>query len=342
MRELIKTLCSLNGTSGREDAVRDYIKTAVGDAETRTDALGSLIVNVKGRRRAKNRVMLCAHMDEVGVMVTCVHPDGLLSFCTVGGIQATALAGQQVRFADGTIGVIGLKPVHLLSPDEKLTAPETERLYIDIGETTKAAAEQRVAPGDAAVFVGEFTALGENRVLSKAIDDRVGCAVLLDMIKSGVEYDAVFCFSVQEEVGSRGAKAAAFGIAPDFAIVLEGTTAADVADAAPQDRVCLLGGGACVSLMDKATVYAPKLTERVFAVAERYGIPAQPKTAVAGGNDAGAIHMSGAGVRTVTLNVPCRYIHSASSVCDLRDVAAVRALTERICEDFANADPADL
>ena len=338
---LLKALCETDGTSGREDKVRDYIISQLGGADYTVDALGNLTVRVKGRKRARNVVMLCAHMDEVGVMATYIRSDGLIKFVTVGGIVPTALAGKAVRFENGTVGVIGLKPVHVCSADEKLAQPDKKDLCIDIGAADKAEAAALVSPGDAAVFVSRYTEMG-SKVLSKAIDDRVGCAVMLDMIRRGVEYDAVFCFNVQEEVGLRGAKASAFAAAPDYAIVLEGTTAADVADAKEEARVCVQGKGACVSMMDNATVYSPALFRSALRIAEENGIPAQLKTAVAGGNEAGSVHVSRTGVKTVTVNVPVRYIHSPSSVCDLRDVAAVRALAEKLTEAFADANGSEI
>ena len=336
MKDLLKELCTLNGTSGREDAVREYIISRLGDVPCTVDALGNLIVTVTGRQRAKNKVMLCAHMDEVGVIASFVRPDGLIKFTNVGGIVSTSLAGKAVVFENGTPGVIGLKPVHLCGDDEKTAKPDIKNLYIDIGAKDKAEAEARVRPGDTAVFASEYTEMG-NKILSKAIDDRVGCAVMLDMILRGVEYDTVFCFTVQEEVGLRGAKTGAFGVAPDYCIVLEGTTAADVADAKDEARVCVQGKGACLSMMDNATVYSPALFRKALAIAEENGIPAQLKTAVAGGNDAGSVHVSRAGVKTVTVNVPTRYIHSPSSVCEFSDVLAVRALAEKLSEYFAYA-----
>jgi endoglucanase len=338
MTELLKELCLLGGASGREDAVRGFIIPRLGDASYTADALGNLIVDVKGRKRAKNRVMLCAHMDEVGVMVTYVHTNGLLSFCTVGGVRGESLAGKAVVFENGAAGVIGLKPMHLCSPDEREAMPDAEALLIDIGAENRAAAEKIVSLGDTAVFAAGCEALGEHRFLSKAIDDRAGCAVLLDMIRAGVEYDLTVCFCVQEEVGLRGSKAAAYAAAPDFAIVLEATTAADVADAEGPARVCVLGEGPAVSLMDRATVYPPAMYRKIFEIAAENGLKAQPKTMVAGGNDAGSVHVSRAGVPVAAISLPCRYIHSSSSVCDLRDLAAMRVLAEKAAAYFANAD----
>jgi endoglucanase len=255
----------------------------------------------------------------------------------VGGIQPTALAGKSVRFENGVYGVIGLKPMHLCEGDERLTLPEVRELTIDIGAADREAAAARVRPGDAAVFTNEFVALGGGKVLSKAIDDRAGCAVMLDMIRTGMEYDTVFCFNVQEEVGLRGATVSAFSVAPDYALVLEATTAADIIDAPEEKQVCVLGKGPAVSFMDNATVYDPALFKKALALAEENGIPAQPKTMVAGGNDAGSVHKSRAGVRTLTVSVPCRYIHSASCVCDKNDVLATRQLAEKLNEYFAMA-----
>lgn len=332
---LLKELCEIDGTSSREKKVADFVREFCKEHDVRTDPLGSVIVDVKGRQRAKNKVMICAHMDEVGVMATFVTSDGLVKFITVGGIQSAVLAGRTVRFENGTVGTIGIKPVHLCSPEEKTSLPEADSLYIDIGATDKADALTCVQPGDTAVFTSEFVRMGD-KLLSKAIDDRAGCAVMLDMIKNGVEYDTTFVFNVQEEVGLRGSGVSAFGVDPDYAIVLEGTTAADIIDSPEAKRVCILGKGAAVSFMDRATVYDPALYKAALETAEANGIAVQLKTMVAGGNDAGSIHKARAGIRTVTVNVPTRYIHSASCLCDANDLFAVRALAEKLAERFAN------
>ena len=336
MLELLAELCSLDGTSGSEERVREYILSQLPGCEYHVDALGNLIVSVKGKKRAKNRVMLCAHMDEVGVMATFISADGTIKFNTVGGIRPAVLVGKSVRFTNGTVGVIGIKPVHLCTEDEKNTLPDVGAMCIDIGADSREQALERVAPGDTAVFTSEYTRMGD-KILSKAIDDRAGCAVMLDMIKKGVEYDMTFCFNVQEEVGLRGAITSTYAVSPDYAIVLESTTAADIADVPEEKQVCVLGRGAAVSFMDNATVYDPALFRKAFEIAEANGIKAQPKTMIAGGNDAGSVHKSGAGVKTLTINLPCRYIHSASCVCDRRDLTEVRALAEKVGEYFAEA-----
>lgn len=335
MYSTLKKLCLLDGTSGREDAVREYIISQLGDNEYRVDALGNLIVSVRGKQRAKNRVMLCAHMDEVGVIVTYVTTDGYIKFTNVGGIRVSALAGKSVRFENGTYGVIGLVPVHLLPAGEKDVMPAPDSLYIDIGTDSREKTLNYVQPGDTAVFSAEYTETGD-KILSKAIDDRAGCAVMLDMIKTGVEYDTVFCFNVQEEVGLRGAVTSTYSVAPDYAVVLESTTASDLAGVKDEKRVCVLGDGAAVGFMDNATVYDKNLYKAAFETAAEYGIKIQTKTAVAGGNDAGSVHKSRGGVKTLTVNVPCRYIHSPSCMCDKNDLYAVRQLAEKLAERFAN------
>ena len=336
MLDLLKQLCMLDGTSGHENAVRDYIISQLNGAPYRVDALGNLIVEAKGKQPAKNKVMLCAHMDEVGVTATFIKSDGAVKFSTVGGISPAVLLGRQVRFEGGAVGVIGVKPVHLCGEEEKNALPDAADMAIDLGADTREQAEALVRPGDTAVFTSEYTMMGD-KILSKAIDDRAGCAIMLDMIRKGVAYDTVFCFNVQEEVGLRGAAVSAFSVAPDYALVLEATTAADIIDAPEEKQVCVLGRGPAISFMDNATVYDPALFKKALALAEENGIPAQPKTMVAGGNDAGSVHKSRAGLRTLTVSVPCRYIHSASCVCDKNDVLATRQLAEKLNEYFAMA-----
>ena len=336
MLDLLQELCALDGTSGREAAVREFIISRLNCAPFRVDAMGNLIVEAKGTRPAKNRVMLCAHMDEVGVIATFLKADGTVKFITVGGIAPAALLGRQVRFESGAVGVIGVKPVHLCGEEEKNALPNVNDMYIDLGADSREQASALVSPGDTAVFTSEYTEMGE-KILSKAIDDRAGCAIMLDMIRQGVAYDTVFCCNVQAAVGLRGAQTSTFSVDPDYAIVLEATTAADLIDAPEEKQVCVLGKGAAVSFMDNATVYDPALFKQAFAIAAENGIPVQPKTMVSGGNDAGSVHKSRAGVRTITVNVPCRYIHSASCVCDKNDLLAARRLAEKLGEAFATA-----
>ena len=184
MLDLLKELCTLDGTSGREGAVRDYIISHLDGAPYRVDAMGNLIVEVKGKQPAKNKVMVCAHMDEVGVIATFIKADGTVKFTTVGGINPAVLLGRQVRFESGAVGVIGVKPVHLCGEEEKNTLPGVGDMYIDLGADSREAAEGLIAVGETAVFTSEYTEMGD-KLLSKAIDDRAGCAIMLDMIRQG-------------------------------------------------------------------------------------------------------------------------------------------------------------
>lgn len=337
MIDTIKELSLLGGTSGREDKIRNYIISKIeGRCEYNIDPIGNLIVYKKGRKPAKNKVMLDSHMDEVGIIVTYINSDGTLKFGTVGGIDTKVILGKQFVFDNGTVGVAGVKPVHLLKGDEKTKIPDSDSLYIDIGASSKEEAEKRVRIGDTAVFLSDFTPFGNNRIKGKALDDRVGCAILIDMINSDLEYDAYFSFSVQEEIGLRGAGCAAYGIDPDYAIVLETTTAADIIDVPSHKKVCILGNGATVSFMDRSTLYSKELFDTAFEVAEKENIKIQPKTVIAGGNNAGAVHKSRAGIKTLTINVPCRYLHSPSCVCDTEDIKNVRRLAEAMLNRFAN------
>ena len=337
MLNTLKTLCLLNGTSGREEVVRNYIiERLQGKAELTVDPLGNVLAFVKGKAPAKNKVMLSAHMDEVGFIITGVTDEGFLRFGTVGGIDAKVVVGRAVTVGEeGLPGVIGVKAIHLTEGDEEKTVPALSKCYIDIGASSKDEALQHVAVGDAAYFVSDFKELGENKVKAKALDDRFGCAVMLDMIEKGVDYDTTFAFLVQEEIGLRGANAAAFTVEPDYAIVLEATTAADVAGVPEADKVCVQGGGAVVSFMDRTTLYDRALFKDAFALAREKNIPVQTKTTVAGGNDAGAIHKSRGGVKTLCVSLPCRYIHSATSVADKRDMTACRAMAVALLNSYA-------
>lgn len=336
MFTLIKELCDLNGTSGREDAVRDYIINKAGNNEYRVDALGNLIVNVKGRKPAKNKVVLCAHMDEVGFIATYITESGLVKFDTVGGIMPAVMSGRKVVFENGTRGVIGSKPVHLSSEEEKSTLLTEDKLFIDIGAVDKKEALNYVRPGDTAVFQGDYLDTGD-KIISKALDDRVGCAIMIKLMEEVPENDLVMIFSVLEEVGTRGAGCAVNTVCPDFAVVLESTTAADVAGVPSDKRVCVQGEGAVISFMDNSTIYDKEIFNKMLSLGEEKGIKVQVKSAVAGGNDSGIIHRSAGGVRTAAISAPCRYIHSQSNLLAKEDIEACFSLAKAVTEYLCNA-----
>ncbi len=336
MFTILKELCEINGTSGREDKVREYIIGMLGDIPYTVDNLGSVIVELKGEERAKNKVMIAAHMDEVGFMATYITDEGLIKFNTVGGIVPAVMSGRKVTFENGTEGVIGSKPVHLSSESEKNSLLSQDKLYIDIGAKDKKQAMEYVFPGDTAVFSPNFEEVG-NKIMSKALDDRCGCAIMLKMIEEGVKYDTVFAFTVQEEAGLRGAGCVTNAVNPDYSIVLEATTASDICGVSEDRRVCVQGEGAVLSFMDNSTIYDKKVFRRALELAEEKGIKAQVKTAVAGGNDSGSIHKSGFGVKAAAISAPCRYIHSQSNMLQKSDITECYRLCRALSEELSNA-----
>lgn len=342
LEQLLKELSLLDGVSGNENAVRDWIRAKIEPyAKCRVDPMGNLIALKKGAASAGKTLMLSAHMDEVGLIIHSIDDDGYLSFSPVGGIDPRVLLGRSVRIGEsGVHGVIGASPIHMLTSDERKQSPGFDKLKIEIGAKNREDAEKYVSLGDYACFESDFVNFGEGCIKGKALDDRAGCAVLINVIMQDLPYDMVFAFTVQEEVGTRGAAAAAFGVQPDFAVVVEATTAADIAGVETERQVCALQKGPAVSFMDGRTIYDRELYRLAFQVADEKGIPCQTKAGTSGGNDAGAIHMSREGVRTIAISLPCRYLHSASCVIhkdDLLNTAElVKALSAEILERAKN------
>ena len=333
MLDILRELTALDGVSGEENSVRDYIISKIeGHCEYKIDPLGSIIALKKGKNRSDKKLMVDAHMDEVGLIITSVTSGGFLGFSAVGGIDTAVLMFRRVRIGNIN-GVITGKPIHLISAEERKKLPKADSLYIDIGATSKEEALKLVRIGDSAVICGEYTQMG-SKIKAKAIDDRVGCAILISLLTKDSDYDFYATFSVQEEVGLRGAKAAAFTVEPDSAIVLEATTAADIAGVDTSKRVCLLGEGPAVSFMDRATVY----DRGYYDAALKSGIKCQPKAAVAGGNNSGAVHLSRGGVRTLAISVPCRYIHSPSCVADTKDIENAQKLAEYMIKGICSGE----
>ncbi len=335
-KEILKDLCLLNGTSGDEDFVREYIcgyLDGLNGCEYKADPLGNLIVYKKGKKRSENKVMVSAHMDEVGMIVTSVKQDGTLTVSPVGGIDARVAAGRGVTVGEKRInGVIGSKAVHNMSSEEKKTAPKFSDLYVDIGAADKDEALKHIYIGDRVCFDSEYIEFGDGLIKSKAIDDRFGCALLLSLAGKELEYDCILTFTVQEEVGLRGAKTAAYTVNPDFAIVIEATTAADIPLCSDEKRCSALDRGAVVSYMDKASIYDKEMYNISMEIAKVHNIKWQTKSIVAGGNDAGAIHISRGGIRTLAISAPCRYLHSPCCVVKYNDLTEIRKLTELMIE----------
>lgn len=321
MIKTLKELCLLNGISGDESCVREYIIEKIRDkCDYSVDNLGNITAFRKGKKTPEKKLMIAAHMDEVGLIVTSVRSDGALTFETVGGIDSAVIIGKRVKIGkNGLSGVVGSKAIHKLSAEEREKAPKISDLYIDFGAADKAEAEKYVSAGECVYFDSEFMEFGNNRIKSKAIDDRAGCALMLRLIEEEPEYDTFFVFNVQEEIGLRGSTVSAFSLQPDIAIVLEATTAADIDGADGAAKVCTINGGPVVSFMDRSTMYDKELHKTAFETAKENGINCQTKSMIAGGNDSGAIHISGKGVRTIAVSLPCRYLHSPSCVISKQD-----------------------
>ena len=336
---LLKKLCTTNGISGDEGKVRELIISEIQPYadSIRTDPLGNLLVFKKGKQPAQKKLLISAHMDEVGFIVTYITENGCLKFAPVGGINDSAAFARNVIVGEKEMaGVICSAPIHLVKGDERKKNPKIDTLLIDIGAKSREEAQQYVSLGDPVCFE-PFFEYKDGRVISKAIDDRFGCLVLIEMLKSELPYDMYFSFVVQEEIGLRGARTAAYTIQPDLAIVVEATTASDIPSAHDEKRVCCLGSGAVVSFMDRSTMYDKHLYKTAMDCAKSLNIKAQTKTMIAGGNDAGIIHQSCAGVRTLAVSVPCRYIHSAHSLSLAEDMEAVysvvRATAEKVLSE---------
>ena len=340
MLELIKKLCNIDGVSGGEAPVRDKIVSLIdGFCEYSVDTLGNLICSKKGRKTANKKVMFAAHMDEVGFIVTGIDSDGFLKLAAVGGILESAMQSRVLRKGDLRC-VLGTKAWHdVADSDEKKEYVKLDKLYGDIGAGSKDEAVKHVSAGDLFAFDIETVDFGANSICGKALDDRAGCAIMIDMIRSELEYDAYFAFTVGEEVGLRGAGPAAFGIRPDVAVVLESTTAADICGSEGAKRVTVQGDGVAVSFADRTTLYDRGLFALVCETAEKNGIKYQVKTAIAGGNDSGPIHRSAAGVKTAALSIPARYIHTSQSTVNKADVLASRALAEATLSAVQQSDP---
>ncbi|MFV0400415.1 MAG: M42 family metallopeptidase [Oscillospiraceae bacterium] len=338
MIDTLEQLSLLSGVSGCEDEVRDAICTLLeGHCDYRVDALGNVIARKKGRTTPKNRILLSAHMDEVGFIITYIDDNGFLRFSTVGGIDNRVIAGKAVVIGKNHVpGVIGAKATHQVPASEREEPISPDKLYIDIGATSKEEALSLVRLGDRAAYVAPFQRFGQDKIMGKAFDDRAGCVMMLDMIYSDLAYDCTFSFTVQEENGCIGGTTAAYGVDPDIGIAVETTTASDIGGTSPDKVVCKQGDGAAVSFMDKGTAYDGDLFRRVFEVAEKNNLPCQAKAGVYGGTEGRVIQTAKAGARALTISLPCRYLHTPSNMLQISDIHNTRKLLELAVEEFAN------
>ena len=332
---ILKELSEAIGVSGNEDAVRKIIAEAVRDTvdELRSDTIGNLFAVKKPRGKGKGlKVMLAAHMDEVGLMITGFDSSGGLRFRSVGGIDDRILPGKVLLVGPDKIpGVIGVKPVHLLKEDEEKQVLKMDSLVIDIGASSKEEAEKLVKLGQVAAFATRYRRAGRTAT-GKAFDDRAGCAVLVELLRGQrFPFELHGVFTVQEEVGLRGAQVAASAVGPDCAFVLEGTICDDLPKEQDVSPTTELGKGPAISLMDRSVFADRRLVEHLVATADRLGIPYQFKQPGLGGTDAGAIARSKSGVPSLPVSVPCRFIHSPVARLSLDDFEnTVRLMRESL------------
>lgn len=337
---LLKRLTEAFGVSGFETPVRDIIYDEIKNFCTKCeiDTMGNLCVykRAKNHDESTRKILLSAHMDEVGLIITDITDDGYLKFASVGGIDPKVLISQRVVIGD-VKGVISLKAVHLTTAEERKKPVSEKQLYIDIGARDKAAAEKLITKGDYCAFDSEYIEFGK-QVKAKALDDRVGCAVMIDILKKSWKVDLYCNFTVQEEVGLRGARVAARGIKPDFAVVIEGTTCNDLPGVGENLRVTKSGNGPAISVLDSASKADDELVEILKTAAESRGIPYQFKASTAGGNDAGAIYITDGGIKTASVSVPCRYIHSPVCVMNKNDFENCKGLISAFLEDMGKGE----
>lgn len=340
MIQLIQKLCAIDGVSGDEQAVAAAIIDQIKDfCEYHISPLGDVIAFKKGEKRPRNRVLLDAHMDEVGFIVTYITEEGFLRFTTVGGIDNRVIQGKPVVVGPNRVyGILSSKPIHLIERDKRDDPIKAENLLIDIGCKSKEEAQNLVSVGDRIAFDSPFVRFGDGFIKSKALDDRAGCAILIQMIQSPLEYDTYFSFTTREEVGGMGAQTAVYTVKPDIAVAVETTTAADIGGVSPEKRVCFLGKGPVVSFMDKGTIYDKRLYQLALDTAAEHQIKAQPKLGVFGGNNAGSMHQVIGGVRPVGISMPCRYLHTPSCVLKEEDITATHALLTRLSSAYAVCD----
>lgn len=323
MNDLIRMLVEAYGPSGFEDGIREIIRPLVEPHvdEVRVDAMGNLIAfkRAAGGQANPHKVMIAAHMDEIGVMVSHITEKGFLRFTNIGGVFSHTLMGGRVRFEDGTLGVIGSDRI-----DDRSAIHPLSKHFIDVGATSREDCPVRV--GQAANFERPFEARGRH-LTAKSMDDRIGCVVAIEALRhlpADIAHDLYFVFSVQEEVGTRGAEVAANGIMPDVSIALDVTLTGDVPEARPMD--VSLGSGPAIKVKDSGMISHPGLVRLMRRRAEEAGITYQMEVLDGGSTDARAMQLAGPGSVAGCISIPCRYVHSPSETVDAEDVAGAVAL----------------
>lgn len=328
---LLKELTAARGVSGNENEIRALLIKLAEErgAKCTVDRMGNVIAQKDGGYASAPHILLDAHMDEVGLIITGVREDGLLRYKPVGGIDPRVIVSKRVLCGDKNIpGVIGAKAIHLQSSEDFARVLGHNSLYVDIGAKSRGEAEKLCPPGTYVVFDSPLVEFGQEMVVGRALDDRIGCLSMLEALKHAYRGKLTCAFTVQEEVGLRGATVIGHALDYDLAIALEGTSANDLGDVAITEQVCNVGQGVALSFIDRASIAHPKLRAALEALAKERSIPCQPKRGSTGGNNAGPLQIGAEARPTAVLSVPCRYIHSPSSVAALSDI---RAQAELAC-----------
>ena len=331
-------MTEINAPAGHEQPIRRALleELKAKGHKPYIDRMGNVIVVKEGNDPApRKRVMVAAHMDEVGLIVTGHAEGGFLKVNQAGGIDPRVLISKRVLVGDDNIpGVIGAVAIHLQSPADRARVMGYRDITVDIGANDKGEAERKAPVGTYISFDTPYVEYGDGYACGKAFDDRVGCYTILRLLEEELPCDLIAAFVSEEEVGCRGAAGAAFSQEPDIGIVLEGTTCNDLGDIPEVAQVCQAGKGVAVSFMDGASIANRDLFKKALAVGEKEGIAHQVKASVSGGNDGGAIQRAREGVPVVVLSVPCRYIHSPSTVVKLSDVEAQFELCRALLKTF--------
>lgn len=346
LNQELKELSLLFGPSGFEDRVKQAIKEKIKgcvreDSELYEDKAGNLIYHIKND--GKPRLMINAHMDEVSLMVTEITEKGQLHFGNVGGIDPIVLSSKRVISENGICGTILTKPVHLLSSEERDKVCPVSEMLIDIGARDKADCEKYVSLGDYFVFLADYMELGNDLICGKALDDRLGCAIMVRLIyelyenKKEIDYDLYFAFTGREEISYSTAFLATENIRPDYAIVIESKAVSDLPDVSDDKKVSVLGDGAIVSFADRGAIYDRGLINHIMALCDKNDIKYQVNKYISGGNDSANIQKSIEGVKVSVLSAGSRYIHSQSNVISRSDFESIyKATYEVITNDRIN------
>jgi tetrahedral aminopeptidase len=340
---ILQQLSEAIGVSGNEDAVRAIILKAIDGyaADITIDPMGNVTAIKKGTGKNRPRVMLAAHMDEIGFMVTGIGSDGLIKFTNIGGIDERILPALRVKIGNDRIpGVVIWTPIHKSGGNN--TPVKLADLRIDIGGSTKDEVGGKVKVGDRIAFDSQYMEIGAKMLRGKSFDDRVGCSLLIDILQGGpYPVDVLAAFTVQEELGLRGSKVAAQRLNPDVGFALEGTTAndipnptAEVDDQIPPNPVCRLGDGPALTVMDSSLIVPPQLINFLRSTADKNKIPYQLKSHLGGGTDAGAIHRANAGIPSAVVSVPCRYIHAPTAYLNRDDYDNTLKLLQAVLKDI--------